>query len=98
MFLLKDIALSGNLARSEYTAASGNAYAQSFCPACGNPVMGDSSGRPHARVIRLGFLDEGHGLAPTSAIWLADAPAWAVVGEGLERFEGQAPNPPQAAD
>ena len=40
------------------TAASGNNYRQLFCPSCGNPVMGDSSGRPHARVIRLGDTPE----------------------------------------
>ena len=97
MFLLKDIELKGELARNEYTAASGNSYAQLRCTSCGNPVMGDSSGRPHARIIRLGFLDEGHGLKPTSAIWLSEAPDWAEVGEGLERFEHQAPNPPQVS-
>lgn len=96
LFQLKDIALSGELASTGYTAASGNSYAQLFCPKCGNPVMGDSSGRPHARVIRLGFLDEGHGLTPTAAIWLADAPAWAPIPDGAERFDGQAPTPPPA--
>ena len=94
LFLHKDITLSGDLARSEYTAASGNAYAQLFCPNCGNPVLGDSSGRPHARIVRLGFLDEGHGLNPTAAIWMADAPDWAVVAPGLECFDGQPPAPP----
>jgi hypothetical protein len=96
MFLLKDIEMSGELADSGYTAASGNTYRQLFCPKCGNPVMGDSSGRPHARVIRLGFLDEGHGLKPTAAIWLSEAPDWAEVAEGVERFDAQPPPPPQA--
>lgn len=97
LFQLKDIELSGELAASRYKAASGNDYAQLFCPQCGNPVMGDSSGRPHARVIRLGFLDEGHGLTPTAAIWLSDAPAWAPIPQGAERFDGQAPTPPPPA-
>ena len=91
MFLLEHIELTGELAETGYTAASGNTYAQRFCPKCGNPVMGDSSGRPHARVIRIGFLDEGHGLKPTAAIWLSEAPDWATLPEGVERHEGQAP-------
>lgn len=96
LFLLEHIELSGELAASGYTAASGNSYRQLFCPQCGNPVMGDSSGRPKMRVIRLGFLDEGHGLAPSAAIWMSEAPDWATVPAGAERFELQPPPPPQA--
>ena len=98
MFLARDIEISGELGETCYTAASGNTNCQLFCPSCGNPVMGRNSGRPHARVIRLGFLDHGHGLAPTAAIWLSEAPQWATVAEGLARFDGQPPNPPMPVD
>jgi hypothetical protein len=74
-------------------AASGNTISQAFCASCGTPVLGMSSARPHFRTFRLGFLDAGHDLRPQMAIWLEDAPAWAVIDPALERFERQPPPP-----
>ena len=93
VFPVESITLSGQLGTHGYVAASGNTLVRSFCPACGTPVMSQSSARPHIRVIRLGFLDEPHGLAPTMAIWTADAPAWAVIDPALEIHSGQPPAP-----
>lgn len=93
-FMAADIALTGELARHDYTAASGNAYTQWFCPNCGNPVMAQTSGRPGGRTIRLGFLDEGHGLRPDAAIWMREAPDWAVVDPEIDRIDAQPPIPP----
>jgi hypothetical protein len=94
MFLAADIALSGELGRHSFTAASGNTLTQHFCPQCGTPVFGQSSGRMHLQSVRFGFLDAWHGLKPEAAIWLEDKPAWASVEPGLECFERAAPPPP----
>jgi len=94
MFRTVDVQLSGQLASHFYVAASGNTLTQSFCPACGTPVMGQSSARPQFRTIRLGFLEPGHGLAPQMAIWTAEAPPWARIDPALERHERQPPAPP----
>ena len=48
----------------------------------------------HMRSLRIGFLDEGHGLRPTVAIWLDDAPDWAVIDPAMEQFARQPPAPP----
>jgi len=93
MFLSADVEMRGELATHSFTAASGATLTQHFCAKCGAPVMGQSSARTHLASIRLGFLDEGHQLAPTAAIWLADAPPWAAIDPALERFERQAPPP-----
>lgn len=93
MFATSDIAISGELASHPYQAASGNTLTQSFCPACGTPVMGQSSARPQFRTMRVGFLDEGHGLAPQAIIWTSEAPPWAVIDPALEQFSGQPPAP-----
>jgi hypothetical protein len=93
MFLCADVEMTGELATHSFTAASGNTLTQSFCPKCGTPIMGQSSGRMHLASIRFGFLDEGHGLAPSAAIWLVDAPQWATIDPSLERFDRQAPPP-----
>ena len=96
-FNLDDIEMSGELASLDYTAASGNSYSQMFCPKCGNPVMAKSSGRPTARTLRLGFLDAGHGLKPGIAIWLSEAPDWAVIDPDIDRHDTQPPIPQQIA-
>ena len=98
LFLLADWALSGELGRHRTPAASGNTYTQSFCPKCGTPVMGQSSARMHMASARLGFLDEGHGLKPDTAIWVSDAPDWAVIDPALEKFEQQPPPPGAPGD
>jgi hypothetical protein len=43
--------------------------------------------------FRLGFLDEGHGLAPTVAIWTEEMPQWAKVDPEMESWPRQPPPP-----
>ena len=93
MFATADIAIEGTLASHIYVAASGNTLTQSFCPQCGTHVMAASSARPQFRTIRLGFLEEPHGLAPQMAIWLDEAPEWASIDPELETFPTQPPAP-----
>jgi hypothetical protein len=93
MFRTDDITIAGTMATRSYIAASGNTVTQSFCPDCGTPVMGQSDARPQFRALRLGILDEPHGLRPVMAIWTDDAPAWAVIDPALEQFPRQPPPP-----
>ena len=97
MFATEDLALSGDVATWDYAAASGNTLTQTFCPACGTPVMAQSSARPQFRTMRVGFLDEPHGLTPQVAIWLSEKPGWAVEDDRLDCFEVQPPPPPPTA-
>jgi hypothetical protein len=97
MFRAEDVQLSGELASHDYVAASGNVLTRRFCPACGAPVVAQSSARPQFRTIRLGFLKPGHGLSPHMAIWTAEAPEWARIDPALERHEGQPPAPVAAS-
>jgi hypothetical protein len=94
IFRASDVTFRGELATHAYVAHSGNTLTQSYCAACGTPVLAQSSARPQFRTVRFGFLEPGHGLVPQMAIWLADAPAWAQVDPELEHFRGQPPIPP----
>jgi hypothetical protein len=96
MFASDAVAITGTLATHSYIAASGNTLTHSFCPTCGTPVMAQSSARPQFRTVRFGFIEPPHDLAPHAAIWLDDAPAWAVIPEHLERFAAQPPAPAPA--
>jgi hypothetical protein len=93
MFMIEHVDLKGELGERVTPAASGNTLSQFFCPKCGTPVFGQSSARRHMGSFRLGFLDEGHGLRPDTAIWLDDAPDWAVIDPALAKFERQPPAP-----
>ncbi len=97
IFAADAITIEGTLAETSYVAASGNTLTHAFCPGCGVQVIGKSSGRPAFNVVRLGVLDDGHGLRPTAAIWTAEAPAWAVIDASLETHAGQPPAPMQPA-
>ncbi|VWX51530.1 GFA family protein [Novosphingobium sp. 9U] len=93
IFPLEAITIAGARAQSSYVAASGNTLTHEFCATCGSHVLAHSSARPHLRTIRMGMLNEGHGLAPAAAIWLDDAPAWAHIDPALERWDQQPPAP-----
>jgi hypothetical protein len=87
--------MSGPTAQHSYVAASGNTLTHEFCAECGTPVLARSSARPQLRVFRLGFLDAGHGLSPSVAIWTDDAPDWAVIDPRLEHVRQQPAPPPE---
>ncbi|HTM94845.1 MAG TPA: GFA family protein [Croceibacterium sp.] len=93
MFRTEDVELSGPLASWSYVADSGNTLTMHSCAECGTPVYAQSSARPQYRTIRIGFLDEPHGLAPTTAIWTDEKPAWAALDPKLESLPRQAPAP-----
>ena len=93
MFATDAIVFEGDLGRWDYVAASGNTLTQSFCGLCGTPIMGQSSAWPQLRTLRLGFIDEPHGLRPQVAIWLEEKPDWAVEDATLECFAAQPPAP-----
>jgi hypothetical protein len=96
-FQTADVVFSGALATHDFTAASGNVVTQHFCPKCGTAIFGQSSARRHLMSLRMGFLDEPHGLRPTTAFWLDDAPDWAHIDPSLEQYPKQAP-PPQSKE
>ncbi|AXB76736.1 GFA family protein [Novosphingobium sp. P6W] len=93
MFPAEAVTITGPRADHAYVAASGNVLTHEFCADCGTPVLGRSNARPQFRTIRLGLLDEGHGLKPAMAIWTDEAPDWAVIDPALERFPAQPPAP-----
>ena len=94
IFKTEDVAITGALGSHSYVAPSGNTLTQYFCPSCGAPVYTQSSARRHLKTVRLGVIDLPHDLAPQMAIWIDDAPEWAVIDPALEQHAGQPPAPP----
>jgi len=93
IFSTDDIVVDGVTASDSYIADSGNTLTRSHCAACGTPMFSGSSARPQMRVVRLGVLDQPHGLKPTVAIWTSEAPEWAVFDPAMAQFPAQPPAP-----
>jgi hypothetical protein len=93
IFLAEDVKVTGVLATSAWTAASGNTLTHSFCPLCGTQIYGQSSARMNLKTVRIGVLDTPHGLRPKMAIWTAEAPDWALIDPAIKHYEGQPPAP-----
>ncbi len=91
IFKADDVAITGQVAHSEWIAASGNALTFHFCPSCGTQIYAQSSARPHLKTVRMGAIDAPHDLKPQVAIWTEDAPAWAVIDPLLEQWPQQPP-------
>jgi hypothetical protein len=94
IFKSDDVTIDGALAASTWIAASGNTLTFHFCPACGTQIYAQSSARPTLKTIRLGAIDEPHGLKPQVAIWTQEAPVWAVLDPALKHYPQQPPPPP----
>jgi len=94
IFPAEAVAITGELGASSWAAASGNTLTFHFCKACGTQIYGQSSARMHLKTTRIGVIDQPHDLRPTAAIWLDDAPDWAIVDPQLEQFAQQPPPPP----
>ncbi|KTE20091.1 aldehyde-activating protein [Sphingopyxis sp. H050] len=93
-FMADAISVTGTLASNAHAADSGNELTWYFCPSCGTQLFGSSSARPQMRAVRLGSLDPVHGLEPTAAIWVQEAPAWVTIDPALEQHPAQPPPPP----
>ena len=96
MFETAEVTLSGDLRQWSYLAPSGNTLTMHNCATCSAPIYAQSSARPQFMTFRLGFLDEGHGLAPSMAIWTEEMPASAKLDPEMEIWPRQPP-PPQAS-
>jgi hypothetical protein len=93
IFPAEAVHFQGELASASWQAASGNSLTFWFCPKCGSQAYAQSSARPHLKTVRIGFIDEPHGLKPDMAIWLSEAPAWAQVDPTIPHFDQQPPAP-----
>jgi hypothetical protein len=97
IFKSDDVTIIGTVDASTWVAASGNTLTFHFCRGCGMQIYAQSSARPHLKTVRLGAINEPHGLRPEAVIWTQDAPAWAVIDPSLEQWPQQPPPPPSAS-
>jgi len=82
------VRLTGEASFYERPADSGSTVRRAFCPTCGAPVYGESSGFPDMLVLRAGSLDEPDRFRPGARVYAADAPSWDQMDPALPSFAG----------
>jgi hypothetical protein len=72
---------------------SGAEVSRAFCAECGTPLWSIPANEPFTPV-KVGALDERADLAPGMHIYVASAPSWHVIPEGLPAFPRMPPPMP----
>jgi hypothetical protein len=82
------VTISGEARFYERPADSGSKVRRAFCPTCGSPVYGETSGFPDVLVLRAGSLDDPEQFRPGARVYAAQAPAWDHMDPALRSFPG----------
>ena len=85
--------VSGEVSSYEYTADSGNTMHRYFCPKCGSPVYGDSSGNPAALMVRVGSLDDPSIFEANFIVYTSSAQDWDHLDASIPSFPAMPPKP-----
>jgi hypothetical protein len=91
------VKLTGTPRFYELKADSGNQVQRGFCPTCGSPVVGRSSGMPDMTTITAGSLDDPGVFRPEFVVYTSRGHAWDRVDPALPSFPKMPPMP-SAAD
>ena len=73
---------------------SGSEVVRAFCSECGTPLWSVPANEPFIPV-KLGALDDTSDLMPNLHLYVASAPKWHLMHEGLPAFPGMPPSAPR---
>lgn len=88
-----EMEISGNVREFEWKADSGNTVVTSFCPTCGSPLFGKSSGMPGMVTFRVASLDTPEAVSPQMAVYTKRLLAWDQFDPALPAFQEMPPMP-----
>jgi hypothetical protein len=95
VFPLESVQFSGEIAKTERVADSGNRVERGFCPRCGSHLYSKTLEPAGDQIrIRAGTLDDPEIGAPQMVIWTASAPSWAHFDPNLPQYPGAPPSKP----
>ena len=75
---------------------SGGEVGRAFCAECGSPLWSLPPDAPFVPV-KLGALDDSSDLTPMLHLYVASAPPWHLLHDGLPKFDKAPPGPPPGA-
>ncbi|HEY4077577.1 MAG TPA: GFA family protein [Rhizomicrobium sp.] len=79
--------ITGRWTVHRMTHADGREAVRNSCVVCGGLVFGGPLGETDSHTIYAGSLDDPALFKPTLAIYVRDAQPWALIPDGLRRFE-----------
>ncbi len=79
------VIVSGELKFHDQTADDGNTVSRGFCPVCGSPIMGKSTGHPGVVIINAASLDDPSLFEPQKVVWSSMRQKWDFVDPNLPR-------------
>ena len=79
------VTLSGELRYYDQLADDGSTVSRGFCPHCGSPVAGRSSGYPELIMLTAASLDDPTRFEPQQVVWSASAQPWDFLDPALPR-------------
>jgi len=91
MFDRDDVSVRGKTSAYTYVAESGNRVESHFCPNCGSPLFGHSSGYPNVIAIRAAVLDDSSAFRPKFSVHVKNLQPWDATAEGVPAFPESPP-------
>lgn len=85
------VAITGAVKTYQWQADSGNTVTSAFCPNCGAPVYGTSSGFADMLTIRAASLDDPSVFEPQMVVFGNSAQPWDRIGGDLPTFATMPP-------
>lgn len=85
--------VKGETRSFECKADSGNTVSYCFCPTCGSPLFGRSSGFPGMVTVRVASLDDASKFAPQMSVYAKRLQPWDHVDSALPKFPEMPPMP-----
>lgn len=89
----ESLKVTGETRGFAWKADSGNTVTTSFCPQCGSPLFGKSSGFPGTVTFRVASLDEPSAMAPQMAVYTKRLLGWDHLDPSLPAFPAMPPMP-----
>jgi hypothetical protein len=83
--------LQGKTQTHAMKADSGNTTTSSFCPVCGSPIHGSSTGFAQMVTVRAASLDDSSALRPKMAVYTKRLQAWDHLDPALPAFPESPP-------
>jgi hypothetical protein len=91
MFPAEAFSIAGKTHAYNWTADSGNTVTSHFCPNCGSPIFGNSTGFAGMVTVRAASLDDSSGFSPQVAVYAKRAQSWDPVAPGIPAFADMPP-------
>jgi hypothetical protein len=95
-FPAEAVKLTGTPRFYEAPADSGNMVRRGFCPTCGSPVVGATSGLPGVTTISAGSLDDPSVFKPQFVCYTSRGHAWDRIDPAVPSFPRMPPVPSDA--